>query len=284
MRLSLKSLASGSSGNCYLLEGGETTVLIDCGLAARAVCRELRGRGIDPASLAAILLTHEHIDHLLGIGPLSRRYGVPVVANPATLDAAARVCGRIRRWPLATGETLTVGELEVTSFPVPHDAVEPVGYLVGHAGWRVCVLTDVGSPSAHLDEPLRAADLLVVEANHDCEWLTNGPYPLSLKSRILAPTGHLANSEAALLLARSERSAPRWVWLAHLSAVNNNPKLARRTVGSFLRREGMRGIQLDIALRDKPSVYWSLEEVGWQLPMPLWPAIVEETLTHDLKA
>ncbi|MDW8252410.1 MAG: MBL fold metallo-hydrolase [Chloroflexota bacterium] len=267
-QLSAKVLASGSSGNCLLVQSATTTLLVDLGITARTAASTLAGRGVPPEAVDAILLSHEHSDHVIGVGAFSRRYGTPVIAAPKTLDAAEAMVGAFRRQPLALGSTVTVGDCDVSSFPVPHDAAAPSGFLIRSGGWTIVYCVDLGTASETLHEPLAAADLLILEANHDYDTLRTGPYAESLKARLLSPLGHLSNLEAARLIVGSANGRPRTVWLAHLSAINNSPRLAKRIVGSILRREGITGVRLEVAARDTPSLFWSSETVGWQLALP----------------
>jgi phosphoribosyl 1,2-cyclic phosphodiesterase len=150
---------------------------------------------------------------------------------------------------------------------VPHDAAETVGYLITCEGRSVCLATDVGHISSDVLCALRGADLIVLEANHDCEMLRNGPYPAMLKRRIAGSHGHLSNPEAAEALIEAATGRPQWVWLAHLSAVNNTPPLALRTVISTLQEAGVRTMNVSVAQRDRPSVTWSSDSACCQLPL-----------------
>lgn len=262
--LRVKSLATGSNGNVILVLAGETSVLVDCGLSTRSLERYLQQTGVDPASLSAILLTHEHTDHILSAGVMARRYGIPVVANRRTLEAAAGALGNVSAQDLATGSSRTFGQMEAASFPIPHDAAEPVGYLLSHGDWSVCVILDAGKPSYEMRRPLRQADLIVIEANHEREKVITGPYDRLLKARILSDVGHLSNVEAAQLLSESANGQHKWAWLAHLSEVNNTPRLAMRTVSHFLRHEGVKNIELSVSQRERPSVHWDSATAVWQ--------------------
>jgi len=264
MSLRVKSLATGSSGNVLLVQAGETSLLVDCGLPTRFVEEYLQRCRVNPAALSAILLTHEHTDHIQSAGVMARRYGVPVIANRRTLDEGGAALGEVPSLELATGSSRTIGEIEVASFPIPHDAVEPVGYLLSHQNWRVCIILDAGKPSYEMRQPLRMADLVVIEANHERERLITGPYTRLLKARILSEVGHLSNVEAAQLLAETANGQHKWAWLAHLSDVNNTPRIAMRTVRHFLRHEGVTGIELAISRRDQPSVSWDSDTAVWQ--------------------
>jgi len=270
MSIRVKSLATGSSGNAILVQAGGTALLIDSGLPTRTLERYLKQDGIDPASLAGIALTHEHTDHIHSAGVMARRYNVPIIANRPTLEAGAGALGgAVPSIELATGSCRTVGEIELASFYIPHDAAEPVGYLISYQNWHVCIILDAGRPAYEMRAPLRMADLAIVEANHERERLIAGPYTRVLKARILSSMGHLSNVEAAQLLAESANGKHKWAWLAHLSEVNNTPQIAMRTVRTYLRLEGVQGTELTIAQRDRPSATWDSDSAAWQAPLPI---------------
>lgn len=264
MDLSLKCLASGSSGNAFLLQGGPTSILIDCGLPARHIVTYLGQRNIDPRSLEAIFVTHEHTDHIKGLGTMSRRYGVPVICNEATLKAAQSVIGNIAGRPVPTGATTTVGKLDVTSFPVSHDAADPVGLYINYAGQAICFMTDLGLAASEIVEPFELADMVVLEANHDVNQLLNGPYPRFLKERVRGKRGHLSNAEAGELAVKAAGTKPKKIWLAHLSAVNNSPSLALNTVQNQIRAANIATVSVEVTRRDVPSLFWSAASSGWQ--------------------
>lgn len=270
MSIRVKSLATGSSGNALLVQAEGTALLIDCGLSTRATERYLKAEGVDPATLAGIALTHEHTDHIQSAGVMARRYNVPIIANRPTLEAgAAALGGAVPSLELATGSCRTVGAIELASFYIPHDAAEPVGYLIRHQNWHICVILDAGKPAYEMRAPLRLADLVIIEANHERERLIAGPYTRLLKARILSDMGHLSNVEAARLLASASNGKHKWAWLAHLSEVNNTPQIALRTVRHFLRHEGIQGVDLAISQRDRPSVSWDSDSAAWQAPLPI---------------
>lgn len=254
----ITALASGSSGNAYLAEAGATRVLLDGGLVAPVLERYLRQRGVDPATLSAIFVSHEHSDHLRGVGGLARRFRIPVVASAGTLRAGAAALGELPdAVALPPGHECRAGALVVRTFPVAHDAREPVGFWVQADGCHACICTDLGVPTAALRAPLAAADLLVLEANHDLDRLWRGPYPPSLKRRIAGPQGHLANSAAAdLLVALAADGRPRTIWLAHLSQTNNTPALALSAVSTPLAQAGIGHYAVAVAGRDRPSLVW----------------------------
>jgi phosphoribosyl 1,2-cyclic phosphodiesterase len=267
------ALASGSSGNAYLVEVGTTRVLFDAGLAAPDLVRYLTARGVPPATLSGIFISHEHSDHIRGVGALARRYRLPVVANRGTFRAGASMIGPLPETiELPTGEACRAGVLTVRTFPVSHDAADPVGFWLEAAGRHVCICTDLGQATPALDEPLAAADLLVLEANHDLDRLWRGPYPAGLKRRVAGPQGHLANAAAAQLVSRiAQDGRARTVWLAHLSATNNTPALARAAVTDALAAVDATGCTVAVAGRDRPSLVWddiAAPVAAQQLPLP----------------
>ncbi len=268
-QLEVHSLSSGSSGNAILVRYGETSVLIDAGIGMRKLCSMMSLRGVSSDSLSAIFLTHEHTDHSIGAGPLSRKTKAPIIANAATLQACSRRDElAFETKELATGDVTGVGGIGVRSFRVPHDAVETVGYVLEAGTSRVAVFTDAGTTTAEMRNALNGVQLAIVEANHDLEWLWRGPYTQDMKERVASPTGHLSNADCADLLAESlEANGTMSIWLAHLSRVNNSVSLARRSVQERIRRQTKVPFLLDVALRDQPSVSWKAGSRSIQLSL-----------------
>ncbi|HEV2358199.1 MAG TPA: MBL fold metallo-hydrolase [bacterium] len=236
-------LASGSAGNAVLVECGGERVLVDAGLSLDALERALGRVGLTPAGIRAAVLTHEHDDHARGAGALSRTCGVRVYATRATTAAAAPTLAGADVHPFAAGVPFAIGPFEISAFPVPHDAIEPVGLAIAAAGRRIVVATDLGAADGVLDSHLARADLAVLESNYDLGLLHVSAYPWFLKNRILGGRGHLSNDEAARALARTAREAAgagrrRGVLLVHLSDTNNLAPLARDTVRAALQAAG----------------------------------------------
>ncbi|MHB1131269.1 MAG: MBL fold metallo-hydrolase [Chloroflexota bacterium] len=248
------ALASGSSGNAYLVRAGDSAVVIDAGVSLATLHRTLPLLGLEPSALRALLLTHEHSDHTSNAAMFCWRLGIPALGSAGTL--AALRSKRAERQPLRLGERTQVGELSVTAFPVPHDGVQPVGYLLEHDGARVCLATDLGHVPAELRPILSNCQLVVLEANHDVGMLWHGSYPWPLKQRVASPTGHLSNEQTAECLLATAGSEDRDVWLAHLSASNNSPQVALGTVAEHIRAAGIRNMRLQVAKRDRPSLTW----------------------------
>jgi len=219
------SLGSGSEGNALLVEAGRSRVLLDCGFSVAETVRRLGRLGIAPETLDAILVTHEHDDHVGGVGRFSRRFGTPVYLSYGTYSAAA--CGELGEVVIIDSHTpFAIGDLEVQPYPVPHDAREPTQFVFGDGAFRLGVLTDAGEPTPHIEQMLSGLDALVLECNHDIALLRNSAYPERLKDRIAGRLGHLENGQAAQILSSIDRSGLQHVVAAHLSQKNNRPELA----------------------------------------------------------
>lgn len=249
------SLFSGSSGNASLLEAGNTRILIDAGLAGNRIEQALTSIGIAPETLSAILVTHEHTDHVRGVGVLSRRYSLPVYANAACFDAMSGTVGEIKPSLVRifqTGCDFYLGGVNILPFSIPHDAAEPVGYVLSHESKSVGVLTDIGHMDEHLYDAVENCSLLLLEANHDVDMLNEGSYPYLLKRRILSRNGHLSNEDSARALCKLYTRGLRNAILGHLSAENNDERVAMATVKGMLKHEGIEGMRVMMSHRDRP--------------------------------
>ncbi|MBQ5536144.1 MAG: MBL fold metallo-hydrolase [Oscillospiraceae bacterium] len=244
------TLASGSSGNASLVKHENTAVLIDAGISARRITQSLARLGLSPAALSAILITHEHDDHIKGMRTLCRQCAAPVYASLGTAQSLAYAGEALR--PFRAGDGFTVGALHIQSFPTSHDAADSVGYRIDSAGGSVGILTDTGFVTEAAAQVLRGVELLLLEANYDIEALRSGPYPYFLKERILGARGHLSNDDAAEFALQSVRSGTRDILLSHLSRENNTPVMAEYAVARRLQSLGMT-VRLGVAPRDELS-------------------------------
>lgn len=220
------SLGSGSEGNALLVEAGQSRILLDCGFSVAETVRRLERLDVRPESLDAILVTHEHDDHVGGVARYSRRFETPVYLSYGTY-AAASAHGDFAEVVIIDSHTpFAIGDLEVLPYPVPHDAREPTQFVFGDGAARLGVLTDAGASTPHIETMLSGLDALVIECNHDLELLRNSAYPERLKERISGRYGHLDNGQAAQILSGIDRKALQHVIAAHLSQKNNRPELA----------------------------------------------------------
>ena len=223
------SLGSGSRGNATLVERGATLLMVDCGFSCVEVERRLQRLGRAAAQLSAILVTHEHADHIGGVARLARRHRVPVWMTAGT--AAMHRGGEIPEQHCFNGhEPFAIGDLEIHPYPVPHDAREPCQFVFSDGARRLGVLTDAGSVTEHMVRSLDGCDALLLECNHDPHMLATGPYSPRLKARVGGHLGHLSNPQAADLLARLDSRRLQHLVAAHLSDKNNTPELARRAL------------------------------------------------------
>ncbi len=229
------SLGSGSDGNGLLVESGDTLILLDCGFGLAEVTTRLARAGREPEDIDAIIVTHEHEDHAGGVARLARRHELPVYLTYGTLAALGGERTTLADALLCDGHSsFAIGDIEVQPFPVPHDAREPVQFVLGDGAVRLGVLTDIGAPTPHVVDVLSGLEALVLECNHDRAMLQSGPYPPMLKERIGGPFGHLENAAAARLLGELDVSRLQHVIAAHLSQQNNTPELARAALATVL--------------------------------------------------
>ncbi len=251
MRISI--LASGSSGNAILVSAGGTHLLVDAGISARRVAAGMRDVGIDPVLLDAVVVTHEHSDHVNGLGPVARRFGVPVYATSGTHAAVARRAGSIPETMfIEAGREFRVGEFSVHPFATSHDCVEPVGFSISDGVSRVAVATDLGVVGKAVRRHISEADCVVLEFNHDERMLAEGSYPWALKKRIMSNVGHLSNAAAAEEIA-GLRDAPMSILvLAHLSDENNDPELALAAAREAIARAGRRDVTVHVSPQRSP--------------------------------
>ncbi|GAA5445767.1 putative metallo-hydrolase YycJ [Microbulbifer sp. NBRC 101763] len=232
MGLRFASLGSGSKGNGTLVASGDHCLLVDCGFTIKETERRMARLGMSPADLTAILVTHEHSDHLSGVAPLARKYGLAVYLTPGTLRA--RDIGKLPEVHLIEGhQPLTVAGIQVTPVAVPHDAREAAQYVFRSRGSSLGLLTDLGTVTPHVEAHFSGCDALVLEANHDPQMLAQGPYPPSLKRRVGGAYGHLSNQQAAGFLQRVGYEQLQHLVVAHISEKNNTLELARSAMAEM---------------------------------------------------
>ncbi|GKU77192.1 MBL fold metallo-hydrolase [Paenibacillus sp. L3-i20] len=260
MGLRFTVLASGSTGNATIVQGSEKTVLVDAGLSMKKLDELMRERGISGHDLDALFVTHEHSDHIKGLGAFARKYELPIYANEATWGAMERHVGTIapeKQVRMDTGEQLSFGPMYVQSYPISHDAAEPVGYCFEEHGEKLSLATDLGYVSEKVKKQIIDSDVLVLESNHDTEMLRMGRYPWNIKRRILSDVGHLSNVAAGEALIELMTDRTKRVYLAHLSLDHNQMDLAMLTVNSILEDHGIFYKKEEIPLRmtyhDKPT-------------------------------
>lgn len=228
------SLGSGSRGNSLIVEAADARVMLDCGFTLKETTERLARLGLAPGDIDAVLVTHEHDDHVGGVARFAARMGIPVYATPGTRAAMGVKFDRVRVEYFDPHAAFEIRGLKVDPFPVPHDAREPAQMVFDDGTHRLGVLTDVGVPTPHILQMLSGCSALMLECNYDERMLRDGPYPPSLKNRIGSRLGHMRNEDAADLLSRLDRSRLRHVVAAHLSETNNTPALARSVIASVL--------------------------------------------------
>ena len=227
------SLGSGSKGNATIVKTDETCIIVDCGFSLKETERRMQRLQLQGSDIDAILLTHEHGDHARGIGPLARKYDIPVWTTRGTNEKA--VLGKLSNLKfIDVHEEFLIGNLKVQPYPVPHDAREPCQFVFTHNDKRFGMLTDVGTGTSHIESQLTGCDALLLECNHDSEMLADGPYPQTLKDRVASRQGHLSNAQAAELLAKLDCRNLKHLVAAHLSEQNNDAILARQALAEVL--------------------------------------------------
>jgi phosphoribosyl 1,2-cyclic phosphodiesterase len=250
------SFASGSDGNCYLVESEGTALLVECGRPYIQIKDFLESIGIEPGAVAGIVLTHAHGDHCRSARYLSDTHRVPIFASRGTLDALNLQDLSLAR-PIESGKAYAVGQLDIKPFAVPHDCREPLGFRFEAGTGRAAIATDLGWVPHSVARQFRDLDLLILEANYDPHLLHTGTYPYFLKQRVAGTYGHLSNAAAAEAIASCRDRAPGAVWLAHLSEHNNSPRHALQTVSRILRRNGLGHVPLKTTLHRRSKLRWS---------------------------
>lgn len=240
--IKIYTLFSGSSGNCTLMSTGETNILIDAGVSCARILAALKNVGISPSEIDGILITHEHRDHILGAGAISRKYNIPLYASAETLEETVKITGDIYERNLRAVEpkkAFEIREFAVCPFSISHDAVNPFGYSVLYENKKYTVATDIGNITESLLKSVCKSDVILLEANHDVNMLKNGKYPYYLKKRILSNVGHLSNDNAAWLATQLAKWGTEKIALGHLSRENNTPETAYKSVFNMLSENGI---------------------------------------------
>ena len=235
MGVSVSVLASGSRGNCAIVSSSSTRILLDAGISCRETFKRMRALGEDPHAFSAILITHEHSDHICGLEVLARKTNLPIFMTGPTHQTWARSLrdqkgerAALKKLEMfSSGRGFHIGDIEVMPFTIPHDAADPVGFTFRAEGVKIGFATDLGYVPASVSHHLRQCDVLVLESNHDLEMLRGGPYPWSVKQRVMSRVGHLSNEALAQFFAKDYDGEAAYVVLAHLSEQNNHPEIAR---------------------------------------------------------
>ncbi len=261
-------LGSGSSGNSYLLRTQNSGILIDAGIGIRSLKKSLKEFGLSLDHVDAVLVTHDHADHIKAVGHLANDFEKPIYATELVHMGINRnycITSKLtdkHQCFLNKGAQTQIGDFTITPFEVSHDSTDCVGYKVEHDEVVFCIITDCGQVTAHVAEAISTANYLVIEANHEESMLASGPYPAYLKGRILSGQGHLSNKQCADALINYATPELRHVWLCHLSEENNHPELARKTVDQVLRSNGIiigKDFGLEVLKRKIPSGIYKLE-------------------------
>lgn len=262
MAMRMTILASGSRGNATVLSSSNSSILVDAGISCKETLKRMKAAGEDPQKLTAILISHEHNDHVTGLEVLARKLRVPVYITEATYhvwrrstrDAEGKPAKLERLEHFRAGRSFSIGDITVNPFTTPHDAVDPCGFTFRADGIKFGIVTDLGYMSANVKDALRGCDGLMIESNHDVEMLRSGPYPWMVKQRIMNKKGHLSNTALAEFFARDYDARAEFLVLAHISEHNNHPELVRDTAYKALggRMNLFQSCALTLARQDQP--------------------------------
>lgn len=253
------SIASGSSGNCVYVETKKTKILVDAGLSGKRIQDNLEKIDVKTSEIDMIFVTHEHADHVKGVGVLSRRFNIPIYANEKTWLAMREKIGKIKGENirlLKTNEFMNIKDFDLMPFSIFHDASDPIGYSFYQDDEKISIMTDTGKYNENMLYEIKDSDVYYIEANHDLEMLRKGPYPIHLQERIRSDRGHLSNIDTGDILADLLRGNGEKVILRHLSKDNNDPELAKFTIESILKENGLdtdKYVSINVADRNDPS-------------------------------
>jgi phosphoribosyl 1,2-cyclic phosphodiesterase len=255
-------LASGSKGNCTVLSSSAASVLVDAGISCRETLKRMKAAGEDPHKLKAIVISHEHNDHVAGLQVLARKLQIPVYITEATYqnwrrstkDAEGKPAKLERREHFQSGRSFSVADITITPFTIPHDATDPCGFTFNAGGIKIGIVTDLGYLPFSVKDQLRRCDGLMIESTHDLEMLRNGPYPWTVKQRVMSRVGHLSNTALAEFFQKDYDGQAAFLVLAHLSEHNNHPELARETAYQALggRLNLFQSCAIQLAQQDQP--------------------------------
>jgi phosphoribosyl 1,2-cyclic phosphodiesterase len=259
------SLYSGSSGNSIFISSDNTRLLIDAGMTGKSIETALKTIGEEASNINGMFITHEHIDHVKGVGILSRRYNIPIYASEGTWRGMQKSIGKIKDENIKIIDMnmpeAQINDLNIKAYNIPHDATEPCGYTITLKNKKVSVATDLGVFTEDIKKEIIDSDVLLLESNHDAEMVKFGPYPYPLKQRILSNIGHLSNEACGKAIVQLLNDRQKHIVLGHLSNTNNYPELAYATVINVLRENNInvgKDVLISMANRDKPSSYINL--------------------------
>jgi len=262
MAVSVSILASGSRGNTAVVESSQARILVDVGISCRETFKRMKAVEMDPRSISAVLISHEHTDHVCGLATLAKKLDAPVFMTGATHQAWARSlrdeAGELPKIAklevFSSGRSFQIADITVTPFTIPHDAADPVGFTFRAEGVKIAIATDLGYMPASVCDHLRKCDVLMIESNHDLEMLRVGPYPWSVKQRVMSRVGHLSNESLAQFFAKDYDGGASYIVLAHLSEQNNHPEIARRAAETALGpQQTLLQNRLMLAVQDAPT-------------------------------
>ena len=262
MAVRMTVLASGSKGNCTVLSSSTASILVDAGLSCRETLKRMKTAGEDPQKLKAIVISHEHIDHVVGLRVLARKLEIPDYITEATYQSWRRVTKDLegkpakleRREHFQAGRSFSIGDITVNPFTIPHDAADPCGFTFKADGVKIGIVTDLGYMMPNVKDALRRCDGLMIESNHDIEMLRNGPYPWMVKQRVASRVGHLSNAALADFFQKDYDGHAAFLVLAHLSEHNNHPEIALKAAKDALGLQGrlFQSCGVTVAQQDKP--------------------------------
>lgn len=263
MQINVSVLASGSSGNSIYINDGKNSFLIDAGLSGKKIINRLKKIDVHPDEIDGIFITHEHKDHIKGVGILSRRLDVPIYANDETWAACNGELGKLKEKNIKVfDKEFSFGNFDIRPIRISHDASAPVAYVVHRNNKKIVIATDMGYINDELMEELKDIDFLLLESNHDIDMLMSGSYPRFLKNRIRGNQGHLSNDAAAEVLPKIINGRCPHILLGHLSEENNNPKVAYMTVENILKKESLiidKDLKLDLTYQNKPTRVYEIK-------------------------